>query len=162
MPAWVPDCPPTPAIPASRLDAARALRGQPALPHPSPTWASTGSPPRPGVSQPQCSIRLWGRTSSLNPAPILQTQVTLVLPLPKLAFARPLGLTSKGPGARPQYSQRPRGGQWLRFWPNPEVHLGPASPDYNSQKPRRRLGGVPACLGRWAPGLFRIETGLAF
>lgn len=34
-------------------------------------------------------------------------------------------------------SRRPRAGQWLRFWPNPEVHLDSASKNYNSQKPQR-------------------------
>lgn len=37
--------------------------------------------------------------------------------------------------------KRPRAGQWLRFWPNPEVRLGSASLDYNSQKARRRGRG---------------------
>lgn len=47
-------------------------------------------------------------------------------------------------------SRHPRAGQWLRFWPNPEVRLGSASRDYNSQKPQRhgrRLGGAPAPPG---------------
>lgn len=34
-------------------------------------------------------------------------------------------------------SRRPHAGQWLRFWPNPEVHLDSAGKNYNSQKPQR-------------------------
>lgn len=59
-------------------------------------------------------------------------------------------------------SQRPRAGQWLRFWPNPEVLWGSASGNYNSQKPSRRGrrgGGAPAPRGPWVRGCGWMGSG---